>query len=185
LYDVVWVAKGGDLPLVTANPEPYGLDNGMSLDDFIGKQVDVTAYIIKENGGRSIRLKCPKRIINTLGIPEKGVITVHIKGNTDTVSYNVTGSSMRINLMWLLPTYSEESSITVTIKVSKDKIELFHKEDEQSLKSARYVDGWRYCSYCQCFYQNKCPTHGIKLRNSPRKKKKGSIPNITNHSWLT
>jgi DNA helicase HerA-like ATPase len=34
LYDVVWVAKGGDLPLVTANPEPYGLDNGMSLDDF-------------------------------------------------------------------------------------------------------------------------------------------------------
>jgi hypothetical protein len=22
LYDVVWVAKGGDLPLVTANPEP-------------------------------------------------------------------------------------------------------------------------------------------------------------------
>jgi hypothetical protein len=79
LYDVVWVAKGGDLPLVTANPEPYGLDNGMSLDDFIGKQVDVTAYIIKENGGRSIRLKCPKRIINTLGIPEKGVITVHIK----------------------------------------------------------------------------------------------------------
>jgi hypothetical protein len=23
LYDVVWVAKGGDLPLVTANPEPY------------------------------------------------------------------------------------------------------------------------------------------------------------------
>jgi hypothetical protein len=24
-----------------------------------------------------------------LGIPEKGVITVHIKGYTDTVSYNV------------------------------------------------------------------------------------------------
>jgi DNA helicase HerA-like ATPase len=23
LYDVVWVAKGGDLPLVTASPEPY------------------------------------------------------------------------------------------------------------------------------------------------------------------
>jgi hypothetical protein len=23
LYDVVWVAKCGDLPLVTANPEPY------------------------------------------------------------------------------------------------------------------------------------------------------------------
>jgi hypothetical protein len=23
LYDVVWVAKGGDLPLVTASSEPY------------------------------------------------------------------------------------------------------------------------------------------------------------------
>jgi len=23
LYDIVWVAKGGDLPLVTASPEPY------------------------------------------------------------------------------------------------------------------------------------------------------------------
>jgi hypothetical protein len=35
----------GDLLLVTANPESYGLVNGMSLDDF------------KENGGSSIRLK--------------------------------------------------------------------------------------------------------------------------------
>jgi hypothetical protein len=58
----VWGAKGGDLPLVTASPEPYGLDNGMSLDDFTGKQVDVTACIIKEGGGSSIRLKCPKHI---------------------------------------------------------------------------------------------------------------------------
>ena len=33
MYDVVWVAKGGGLPLVTANPEPYGLNNGVSLDD--------------------------------------------------------------------------------------------------------------------------------------------------------
>jgi hypothetical protein len=71
----------------------------------------------------------------------------------------------------------EKGGITITIKVSENIIELFHKEDEQSLfpickKSARYADGWRYCSECQVFYQNKCPTHGIKLRNSPRKKKR-------------
>ena len=132
----MWVAKGGDLPLVTANPEPYGLDNGMSLDDFIGKQVDVTAYIIKENGGRSIRLKCPKRIINILGIPERGLITVHIKGNTATVTYGVTSSSLRVNLGAVFRDLfkGEEGGIAITIKASKDGLlELFYKDDEQSL----------------------------------------------------
>jgi hypothetical protein len=52
------------------------LTNSMSLDDFIGKQVEVTAYIIKKNEGSSIRLKCPKRIINMLGILEKGLLNV-------------------------------------------------------------------------------------------------------------
>jgi hypothetical protein len=72
----------------------------------------------------------------------------------------------------------EEGGITITIKASKDGLlDLFYKDDEQSLfpifkKSARYRDGWRFCSECQVFYQDKCPTHGIKLRNSPRKKKK-------------
>jgi hypothetical protein len=152
----------------------------MSLDDFIGKQVEVTACVIKENEGSSIRLKCPKRIINMLGIPERGLITVHIKGNTATVSYDVTGSSMRVNLGAAFRELfkGEEGGITITIKASKDGLlELFYKDDEQSLfpiykKSARYADGWRYCSYCQCFYQDKCLTHGIKLRNSPRKKKR-------------
>jgi hypothetical protein len=37
LYDVVWIARSGDLLLVTANPEPYGLDNGMSLDDLVSR----------------------------------------------------------------------------------------------------------------------------------------------------
>jgi hypothetical protein len=55
----------------------------MNLDDFTGKRIDVTACIIKEGVGSSIRLKWPKHIINTLGIPEKGIITVHIKGNSD------------------------------------------------------------------------------------------------------
>ena len=104
---------------------------------------------------------------------------MHIKGNTATVSYGVTGSSMRINLGAAFRELfkGEEGGITITIKVYENKIELFHKEDEQSLfpifkKSARYADGWRFCSDCQCFYLNKCLTHGIKLRNSPRKKKK-------------
>jgi hypothetical protein len=44
----------------------------------MGKQVEVKACVIKENGGSSIRLKCPKRVINMLGIPERGLITVHI-----------------------------------------------------------------------------------------------------------
>jgi hypothetical protein len=69
----------------------------------------------------------------------------------------------------------EEGGITITIKASKNGLlELFYKDDEQTLfpifkKSARYTDGWRYCPLCQCFYQKICPTHGIKLRNSPRK----------------
>jgi uncharacterized paraquat-inducible protein A len=76
----------------------------------------------------------------------------------------------------------EEGGITITIKVSENKLELFHKEDEQSLfpifkKSARYADGWRYCTRCQTFLPidyTICPKDGIKLRNSPRKKKKAS-----------
>jgi hypothetical protein len=156
----------------------------MSLDDFMGKQVEVKTCVIKENGGSCIRLKCPKRVINLLGIPERGHITVHIKGNTATVTYGVTGSSLRINLGAAFRELfkGEEGGITITIKASENKIELFHKEDEQSLfpifkKSARYADGWRFCSDCQVFYQNKCPTHGIKLRNSPRNKKKGNNGN--------
>jgi hypothetical protein len=113
-----------------------------------------------------------------LGIPERGLITVHIKGNTATVTYGVTGSSMRINLgAAFAHLFKGENKATITIKASENKIELFHKDDEQSLfplfkKSARYADGWRFCSDCQVFYQKKCPTHGIKLRNSPRKKRK-------------
>jgi hypothetical protein len=91
---------------------------------------------------------------------------------------------MRVNLGAAFAyLFQGENKITVTIKASKDGIvELFHKDDEQSYfpiykKSARYADGWCYCSYCQCFYQKRCPAHGTKLRNSPRKKKKGNNGN--------
>jgi hypothetical protein len=48
--------------------------------------------------------------------------------------------------------YGEENSITVTFKLYNGKLELFYKEDEQSLfpickKSARYEDGLRFCTY--------------------------------------
>ncbi len=71
----------------------------------------------------------PLRIINTLGIPEKGLITVHIKGNSDTVSYNVTGSSMRVNLgegfAYLFN--GEDNRITVTFKMYNGKLKLLYK----------------------------------------------------------
>jgi len=50
-------------------------------------------------------------------MPEKGLITVHIRGNSDTVSYNVTGSTMRVNLgegfAYLFN--GEDNRITVTL----------------------------------------------------------------------
>jgi hypothetical protein len=57
-------------------------DNGMSLDVFVGKQVDMPMVVVRERQGSegTIRLKCPKRIINALQIPERGYLTVHIKG---------------------------------------------------------------------------------------------------------
>jgi len=73
----------------------------------------------------------PLRIINTLGIPEKGLITVHIKGNSDTVSYNVTGSGIRVNLgegfAYLFS--GEDNRITVTFKLYNGKLKLFYKGD--------------------------------------------------------
>jgi hypothetical protein len=127
----------------------------------------------------------PLRIINTLGIPEKGLITVHIKGNSDTVSYNVTGSSMRVNLgegfAYLFN--GEDNRITVTFKLYNGKLKLFYKEDGQSLfpvcNSARYEDWWRFCTTFQTFFKerDRCPNHGILLRTSPRKKKKNNEHN--------
>jgi hypothetical protein len=54
----------------------------MSLDAFVGKKVDTLMVVIEERQGSegTIRLKCPKPIINELQIPEKGYLTVHIKG---------------------------------------------------------------------------------------------------------
>jgi hypothetical protein len=47
--DVVWVAKGGGLPLVTANPEPYVLNNGVSLDDL--RRMGVALFVLNALNG--------------------------------------------------------------------------------------------------------------------------------------
>jgi hypothetical protein len=73
----------------------------------------------------------------------------------------------------------EEGGINVVLKLYGGVFKVFYKDDKQSLfpicKSAKYADGWRYCSKCQCFYHKNCPIHDI--RNSPRKKKKGNNSN--------
>jgi hypothetical protein len=47
----------------------------------------------------------------------------------------------------------EENKITITFKLFNGQLELFYKKDEQRLfpvfKSARYEDGWRFCTECQ------------------------------------
>jgi hypothetical protein len=96
---------------------------------------------------------------------------------------------MRINLgAAFAHLFKGENRATVTVKASENNLELFHKEDEKSLfpifkKSARYADGWRYCNRCQTFLPidyTICPKDGIKLRNSPRKKKRNNGNSLYN-----
>jgi hypothetical protein len=67
-------------------------------------------------------------------MPEKGLITVHIRGNSDTVTY-VTGSSTRVNLEEGFANLfnGEDNKITATFKLYYCRLELFYiKEYEQS-----------------------------------------------------
>jgi uncharacterized paraquat-inducible protein A len=143
---------------------------------FVGKQVDIPMAVVRERQGSegTIRLKCPKHIINTLGIPERGYLTVHIKG------YH----RERINLgAGFNDLFTDEGNrIMATFNLSENGLlELFYKEDEISRyclrkKSAKYVEGYGYCSRCQAFYpaeenNYRCPDHHIPLRTSPRKKR--------------
>jgi hypothetical protein len=148
---------------------------------FVGKQVETPMVVIKERQGSegTIRLKCPKRIINVLGIPEEGYLTVHIKGyHRERVRYGVTGSSMRINLGAVFnDLFTDEGNrIIATFKLSENGLlELFYKEDGQSLyclrkKSAKYVEGYGYCSICQYFYpveedKYRCPYDRIPFED--------------------
>jgi hypothetical protein len=75
------------------------------------------------------------------------------------------------------------NKIGATFKLSKDGgLELFHKEDEESLyavcrRSANTLRDGVTCSICQYYYtaeENKyrCPYDHMSLRTSPRKKRK-------------
>jgi hypothetical protein len=68
---------------------------------------------------------------------------------------------MRVNLgeAFAYLFQGEANKITVTfIKLYNGQLEMFYKEDGNLFpifkKSARYADGWHYCSKCQCVYQN-------------------------------
>jgi hypothetical protein len=113
------------------------------LDVFVGKQVDMPMVVVRERQGSegTISLKCPKRIINALQIPERGYLTVHIKGyHRERVRYGVTGSSLRINLgAGFNDLFTDEGNrIIATFKLSENGLlELFYKEDGQSLYCLR------------------------------------------------
>jgi hypothetical protein len=110
---------------------------------FVGKQVDMPMVVVRERQGSegTISLKCPKLIINALQIPERGYLTVHIKGyHRERVRYGVTGSSLRINLgAGFNDLFTDEGNrIIATFKLSENGLlELFYKEDGQSLYCLR------------------------------------------------
>ena len=49
-------------------------------------------------GEPSIRLKCPRRLVQELNIPEKGFVAVHMKKHRFEARHDVSGSSFRINV---------------------------------------------------------------------------------------
>jgi hypothetical protein len=69
---------------------------------------------------------------------------------------------------------NEGNRITVTFKQYDGELELFYKEGEQYLyclrkRSAKYVEGYGYCSKCQYFYpveesKYRCPDDHIPFK---------------------
>jgi len=53
--------------------------------------------IVKE-GGRSVRLKGSKRVVEELKVPEKGYLLAHMKRYRFQARYDISGSSFRVNL---------------------------------------------------------------------------------------
>ena len=69
--------------------------------NLIGKEDQVIMAVVRERqptGKISIRLKCSKKILQKLQIPERGVLTAHIKRYSFQARYNVSCSSFRVNL---------------------------------------------------------------------------------------
>jgi hypothetical protein len=58
-------------------------------------------------------------------MPEKGLITVHIRGNSDTVTY-VTGSRVNLEEGFANLFNGEDNKITATFKLYYCRLELFY-----------------------------------------------------------
>jgi len=67
----------------------------MDLTSFIGNQNEMN--VVKE-GGRSVRLKGSKRVVEEFKVPEKGYLLVHMKRYRFQARYDISGSSFRVNL---------------------------------------------------------------------------------------
>jgi hypothetical protein len=104
------------------------------IDDFYGKEEQVIMAVVRERqttGKVSIRLKCSKKILQ---IPERGVLTAHIKQYSFQARYNVSCSSFRINLgSAYTPLFvGEDNRIKAVLKVYNGSVELFYKQDEEA-----------------------------------------------------
>jgi hypothetical protein len=128
----------------------------------------------------SIRLK------KILQIPEKGVLTAHIKQYSFQARYNVSCSSFRINLgSAYTPLFvGEGNRIKAVLKVFNGSVELFYKQDEEatyppSMNRPDYGRGFYFCSICGISWMDmgKCPNCSVKLREKSRKKKDNNSSN--------
>ena len=134
-------------------------------------------------GKVSIRLKCSKKILQ---IPEKGVLTAHIKQYSFQARYGVSCSSFRVNLgSAYTPLFvGEDNRIKAVLKVFNGSVELFYKQDEEatyppSMNRPYYAGGFYFCSVCSISWlgMGKCPNCSVKLREKSRKKKDNNSSN--------
>jgi len=125
----------------------------------------------------SVRLKGSKRVVEEFKIPEKGYLLVHMKRYRFQATYDVSGSSFRVNLgTGFAPLlFDEAGKIKVFFKVLEGCFEMFYKEDEEAMyppqiKRADYGRRFYFCSSCGTGYYNtdKCPVCGTKTRKVGR-----------------
>ena len=145
---------------------------GMSLMDFLGNQRDTIATIVRERqaaGKQSIRLKCPKSILQEFNVPERGFVMVHMKRYSFQARYDVSGSSFRVNLgVGFAPLLrGEAGKIKVVFKVLDGCFKMFYKEEEEALYQPQisrpdYGRGFYFCPVCSRGFYNadKCPSCG-------------------------
>jgi len=114
-----------------------------------------------------------KRLFQELNIPEKGVVTVHMKKYSFDARYNVSGSSFRVNLGTAFAPllFDEGRRIEVVFKLFNGVFEMFYKESEEpryppQISRPDYDKEFYYCSACgKAYYKaDRCPNCGIATR---------------------